>query len=495
MNTPRYKAHIHTPLFSPRFQWRNSNSRRNRQMRRAICLLALTSASAFAQAPASSSVRITTATCAGGTQFAAYSGCTIAAKGGTPPYTFSWSTSPSYASLPEGMSLDASTGAITRSQIGGQGTYGVQFIVTDASNSTATQNISFGIAGSNAFLSSIFPGNSIFHHRLDYAASGLPVDMSPAAPIYSGYLAETIKPFFGNASTGPPNGTPAFQVPCSQAYVPVTTVPGGYQHYFTSGPIPPNAPIEGTSNNSNATNYIGDGHVLIYEQGGCSNVTPGLWEMFTSQLVTGGAWEDDSNALWPDVDTNALTPQGKGTADAAGLPIAPLLLNADEVIGTGTPTSPNGTVRHPTRFTLNHMLNNWVWPATETAGVGSCTGVPIETLISQSSPPSACSFSGPAGEIYRLKASVTNPSCTATSPQAAIIIRGLRHFGIILADNGDSGGLIGTPDTRWNDNDLSCLRNLTLADFEPVNVSSLMIYKDSGKTADAEARRWIREPR
>jgi len=495
MNTPRYKAHIHTPLFSPRFQWRNSNSRRNRQMRRAICLLALTSASAFAQAPASSSLRITTATCAGGTQFAAYSGCTIAAKGGTPPYTFSWSTSPSYASLPEGMSLDASTGAITRSQIGGQGTYGVQFIVTDASNSTATQNISFGIAGSNAFLSSIFPGNSIFHHRLDYAASGLPVDMSPAAPIYSGYLAETIKPFFGNASTGPPNGTPAFQVPCSQTYVPVTTVPGGYQHYFTSGPIPPNAPIEGTSNNSNATNYIGDGHVLIYEQGGCSNVTPGLWEMFTSQLVTGGAWEDDSNALWPDVDTNALTPQGKGTADAAGLPIAPLLLNADEVIGTGTPTSPNGTVRHPTRFTLNHMLNNWVWPATETAGVGSCTGVPIETLISQSSPPSACSFSGPAGEIYRLKASVTNPSCTATSPQAAIIIRGLRHFGIILADNGDSGGLIGTPDTRWNDNDLSCLRNLTLADFEPVNVSSLMIYKDSGKTADAEARRWIREPR
>jgi serine/threonine-protein kinase len=266
-------------------------------------------------------------------------------------------------------------------------------------------------------------------------------------------------------------------------------VPGGYQHYFTSGPIPPNAPIEGTSNNSNATNYIGDGHVLIYQEGGCGNVTPGLWEMFTSQLVAGGAWEDDSNALWPDVGTNALTPQGKGTADAAGLPIAPLLLNADEVIGTGTPTSPNGVVRHPTRFTLNHMLNNWVWPATETAGVGSCTGVPIETLLSQSSPPSACSFSGPAGEIYRLKASVANPSCIATSPQAAIIIRGLRHFGIILADNGDSGGLIGTPDTRWNDNDLSCLRNLTLADFEPVNVSSLMIYKDSGKTADTEESR------
>src|SRR6202451_794753 len=305
LKTPQ-QTHIDTPLFSPRFQWWHSNTQRNRQMRRAICLLALTSATAFAQAPASSSLKITTTTCAGGTQYAAYSGCTIAATGGTPPYKFSWSKSPSYGSLPEGMSLDASTGAITSSQIGGQGTYGVRFIVTDASKSTATRNISFGIAGSNAFLSSIFPGNSIFHHRMDYATTGLPVDTSPAAPIYSDYLPETIKPFFGNASAGPPHGIPAFEVACSQAYVPVTTVPGGYQHYFTSGPIPPNAPIEGTSNNSNATNYIGDGHVLIYQQGGCNNVTPGLWEMFMSQLVAGGAGEDASNALWADGGANRL---------------------------------------------------------------------------------------------------------------------------------------------------------------------------------------------
>jgi len=49
---------------------------------------------------------------------------------------------------------------------------------------------------------------------------------------------------------------------------------------------------------------------------------------------------DVSNALWPNVGTNNLTAQGMGTADAAGLPIAPLLVNADEVIGTGTPNSP-----------------------------------------------------------------------------------------------------------------------------------------------------------
>jgi hypothetical protein len=67
--------------------------------------------------------------------------------------------------------------------------------------------------------------------------------------------------------------------------------------------------------------------------------------------------------------------------------VAPLLANADEIIGAGTPSSPTGTIQHPIRFTLNHMLNYWVWPATETAGVGSCTAtggssIPTESLIS-----------------------------------------------------------------------------------------------------------------
>ena len=91
-------------------------------------------------------------------------------------------------------------------------------------------------------------------------------------------------------------------------------------------------------------------------------------------------------------------------------------------------------------------------------------------------------MTGPAGEIYRLKASVPTPACAASSPQAAIIMTGFRNYGIILADNGDSGGLIGTPDSRWDDNDLSCITSLTLGDFEPVNVSSLIISNTSGAT-------------
>jgi hypothetical protein len=422
---------------------------------------------------------ILTTFCPGGTQGAAYAGCTIVANGGTPPYKFSLNTSPNFPPLPEGMSLNATTGSIGSSLIGGQGTYTPEFVVTDSTNTQATQDISIAINGNNAFLSTIFPSTSIFHHRVDAATTSLPVDSSPAAPMYSGYLSETIKPFFGNNSNAPfPNGIPAIQVPYNQPDVSVATTL--YQSYFTSGPIPANAPVEGTANST------GDRHVLVYLEAGGGN-NPALYEMWQG-IYENGPWTDSSNALWPNVSSNALTPQGNGTSDAAGLPVAPLLANADEVVGTGTPSSPNGTIQHPIRFTLNHIVNYWVWPATETAGVGSCTAsggaaIPTESQISQSAPPASCTMSGPAGEIYRLKASVTTPSCTSTSPQAAIIITAFRNYGIILADNGDSGGLIGTPDARWNDIDLACLTSLTLSDFEPVNVSSLIVSNDSGATS------------
>ena len=374
--------------------------------------------------------------------------------------------------------MNSSTGEVTSVLIGGQGTYTPEFMVTDSASTKATQSINFAISGNNTFLANIFPADSIFHHRVDAATTSLPVDTSPAAPIYSGYLSATIKAFFGGSSYLTfPNGIPAVEVPYNQTDVSVTTTV--YQSYFTSGPIPAYAPVEGTSRST------GDRHVLVYlEAGGGKN--PALYEMWQG-IYENGPWTDSSNALWPNVSGDALTQQGNGTSDAAGLPVAPLLANADEVIGSGTPESPAGTIKHPIRFTVNHMLNYWVWPATETAGTGNCSQggstIPTESQISQSSPPSSCTMTGPAGEIYRLKASVTTPACASSSPQANVIITAFRDYGIILADNGDSGGLIGTPDARWNDDDLTCLESLTLADFEPVNVSSLIVSNDSGATS------------
>ena len=421
-------------------------------------------------------LKITTTSCPGGTQLAAYAGCTITASGGTPPYTYSLSTDVvDYPPLPEGMSLNATTGAIGSSLIGGQGTYIPEFVVTDSASTQATEDISFAINGSGAFLATIFPSNSIFHHRVDADTTGLPVDNSPAAPIYSGYLPETIKPFFGDEYANFPNGIPAIEVPYNQPFVSVTT--NEYANGFNSGPIPPYAPVEGTANST------GDRHVLVYLEAGGGN-NPVLYEMWMG-IYDGGPWTDSGDGYFSNVSTNGME---QGGSDAAGLPIGPLLVNADEVIGTGTPGAPNGTIQHPIRFTLNHMLNYWVWPGQATSGVGYCTtangtDIPTYSLISQSSPPASCTMSGPAGEIYRLKASVTIPSCASTSPQAAIIITAFRNYGIILADNGDSGGLIGTPDARWNNNDLACLKNLILSDFEPVNVSSIMVGSDSGATS------------
>ena len=128
----------------------------------------------------------------------------------SPPYTFSVGTNASFPPLPEGMSLNATTGNVSSSLIGGQGTYAPVFVVTDSTNAQATQNISIAINGNNAFLANIFPSTSIFHHRVDAATTNLPVDTSPAAPMYSGYLPATVKPFFGNNSNAPfPNGIPA----------------------------------------------------------------------------------------------------------------------------------------------------------------------------------------------------------------------------------------------------------------------------------------------
>jgi hypothetical protein len=372
------------------------------------------------------------------------------------------------------MSLNASTGNISSSLIGGQGTYIPELVVTDSTGAQATQDISFAINGSNAFLASIFPSTSIFHHRVDAATTGLPVDTSPAAPMYSGYLSETIKPFFGDEYINFPNGIPAIEVPYNQPVVSVTTTGS---NAFNSGPIPPYAPVEGTANST------GDRHVLVYLEAGGGN-NPALYEMYQG-IYEGGPWTDSGGGYFSNVSSNGME---VGISDAAGLPVGPLLVNADEVIGTGTPSAPNGVIQHPIRFTLNHMVNYWVWPGTATAGVGNCTAVggaviPTFQLLSQSSPPASCTMSGPAGEIYRLMASVANPSCASSSPQANVIITAFRNYGIILADNGQSGGLIGTPDARWNNNDLACLRSLILSDFEPVNVSSIMVSSGSGATS------------
>jgi hypothetical protein len=74
------------------------------------------------------------------------------------------------------------------------------------------------------------------------------------------------------------------------------------------------------------------------------------------------------------------------------------------------------------------------------------------------------------GLRVRLKASV---DISGFSPQVWVILTALKHYGMILADNGSPWFISGVPDPRWNDDDLHSLNQITGADLEVVDTSAL----------------------
>ncbi len=414
-----------------------------------------------------SAAQITTTACPEGTQYKTYSGCRISASGGLPPYVFGWSTV-SNNGLVEGLTLDPLTGMISGT-VYGQGVYSVPFTVTDATNSTVTKIVTMPMRGDNTTGGcSLFPADSIWHLNV----SKLPVDASPAAPISSNYINASLHLVFGQDLED--GGIPFLRVPYSQRNVPVSTTV--YQSYFTSGPFPAYAPVEATENSGEGA----DRHVSIIQTGGGGNHCK-LWEMWHGAPTSTG-WTDASNAYW-DLESYDMLPQDTGSTDAAGLPITPLLWNYDEVAGGCAAGAECGVVKHPARLTLNQTLQRHVWPATAQSGLGYCTGgyQDYNQLLSQSNPPTFCSGSSPMGEIYRLKSSAASPAACVGHPQAQVLLTAMRNYGLIVADNGITGGVVATADSRWDDKDLSCLTSIKLSDFEPVNVSSKMIDLNSSQ--------------
>jgi hypothetical protein len=82
------------------------------------------------------------------------------------------------------------------------------------------------------------------------------------------------------------------------------------------------------------------------------------------------------------------------------------------------------------------------------------------------------------GMRFRLKADF---DISGFSPTNQIILRALKKYGMILADNGSAWYMSGSPDSRWNNSDLNLLRNVFGSNFEAVDVSSLMIDEDSSQ--------------
>lgn len=351
---------------------------------------------------AAAALNITTASCPGGKQYQAYAGCSLQAVGGTPPYTWSWlggqaGFAAGTGALPEGLTISPTSGVISSALIGGQGAYTTAIVVTDVNAATASALIAFSIAGDSDLSGTgcvLFPPDSIFHTNI----ASLPVDTSPAAPVDAPYLSAEIHPFFGGGAYPgyySPNGIPFIRVPASTPNASVSTQV--YQSDFSSAPYPLYAAVEGSANSGFEGNG-GDRHTLVIrEGGGCALFE--MWQGRTYDPTSNTTWTDSSNALWPDLSSNALRPNGDGSSDACGLPVAPLLINYDETCGPTPPCVP-GVIRHATRFTLNHMLANWVWPARADAGVGDCTYANGTTargvqLGQGAAGPQKCSMSGP----------------------------------------------------------------------------------------------------
>lgn len=68
-----------------------------------------------------------------------------------------------------------------------------------------------------------------------------------------------------------------------------------------------------------------------------------------------------------------------------------------------------------------------------------------------------------------------------SSNEVQVILQTLKTYGMMLADNGSAWYICGVPDKRWDNDALHELHRVHGSDFEAVDVSSLMVDRDSGQ--------------
>ncbi len=181
-----------------------------------------------------------------------------------------------------------------------------------------------------------------------------------------------------------------------------------------------------------------DRHILVVDRSTCR-----LYELFAARRGPGGRWSAGSGAVF-DLTSNRLRPAGWTSADAAGLPILPGLARHDEVAA--------GAIHHALRFTAPRTRRAYVYPARHFAATSRDPALP------------------PMGLRVRLRASVSE---AGLGPQARVIVRALKRYGMILADNGSPWYITGAPAAGWDDDDLRGLRRITGRDLQVVDTSGM----------------------
>jgi hypothetical protein len=249
------------------------------------------------------------------------------------------------------------------------------------------------------------------------------------------------KPFHPDFGSGLYNGTSIgipYQV-VTGAQAKVTIQLKAYASESDPGPepIPSNALIEGYPKPGN-----GDRHVLVLDKDNCW-----LYEMGSAYL-TNGKWSANVTTVW-DMTANEQRPLTWTSADAAGLPIFPGLARYDEVAA--------GAIHHALRFTVPTTREAFTPPASHWASSVTDPNAP------------------PMGMRVRLKAGF---DISHFSVHNQVILTAMKKYGLILADNGSAMFVSGAPDSRWNNNDLSNLKSLTVSDFEVVAMSAVYTPAD-----------------
>jgi hypothetical protein len=272
----------------------------------------------------------------------------------------------------------------------------------------------------------VFPADNAWNQKV----TSLPVRAGSAtyvANITTG-TKTNLHPDFGG---GGAYGIPIMVVPATQPKVPVAYTAYGDESDPGPFPIPANAPVEGGSASD------GDRHVIVVQQGTCH-----LYELGRA-FWRGDHWDADVGVNW-DLRSNARRPLGWTSADAAGLPILAGLVRYDEVAA--------GHVDHAIRFTVPSTQKGYVFPATHYASSSTNAALP------------------PMGLRLRLKASF---SLSGYHGQALVILKALKAYGMIVADNGSSWYLTGAADPRWDDTDLGQLKSVPGSAFEVVDTGPI----------------------
>ncbi len=189
-------------------------------------------------------------------------------------------------------------------------------------------------------------------------------------------------------------------------------------------PIPRGVHIEGG----------GDRHALLLERGSCR-----LYELFAVE-GSPGSWRAGSGAVW-NLRSKKLRPKGWTSADAAGLPILPLLARYGEV--------KRGAIKHALRVTVSRSRRGYVYPARHQASDDTDPSLPR------------------MGERLRLKKGV---DISGLPRQARIVATAMKRYGLIVADNGSDWFISGSPDPGWDNDQLRQLNELTGRDFEVIRV-------------------------